>query len=307
LYQSTTLFAARVFIRDDSGNLQFGISNTGTANFATTPTNFTIETTYLCVVKYTFADKSCSLWVFSSGLPTSEIAAGLPEVIAAGSGRSSIIAIALRQYSTAQDIIVDGIRISDSWSQAPLPVELTSFTAAAISKGVMLNWSTATEVNNYGFSIERRSGIDNRKWQEIGFTDGHGNSNSPKDYSFMDSSPPVGEVSYRLKQIDIDGAFEYSDVVTIITKIHVRYGLYQNHPNPFNPSTQINYSLAKDSRVNITVYNSLGQKIIELLNKKQSTGIYNIELNAGNLASGLYFYRLETPDYSKTMKMVLIK
>ena len=214
-------------------------------------------------------------------------------------------------------------------SEAVFPVELTSFTATAMTKGVMLNWSTATEVNNYGFEIERSSsplGTISEKnnspsqaesdpsadgWETIGFIEGHGNSNSPKDYSFLDSDLISGKISYRLKQIDTDGAFEYSDVVTVASSRSAKYELLQNYPNPFNPSTLINYSLAKDSHVTITIYNTLGQKVAVLVNKKQTAGKYQVEFNASadgnNLASGLYFYQLKTPSYTKTMKMILLR
>jgi len=96
-------------------------------------------------------------------------------------------------------------------------------------------------------------------------------------------------------------------VITVTSTKLVKYELHQNYPNPFNPSTLINYSLAKDSRVSIIIYNVLGQKVTELVNKKQSAGNYEIEFDASNLTSGLYFYRLETPNYSKTMKMILLR
>lgn len=189
-------------------------------------------------------------------------------------------------------------------SNPPLPVELTSLIATAINKGVMLNWSTATEVNNYGFDVEKKS-IGN--WVKIGFVDGHGNSNSPNDYSFIDSSPSIGEISYRLKQIDTDGAFEYSEIVTATSTNLAKYELHQNHPNPFNPSTVISFSLPEVSLVKITVYNAIGQKVIELTNKQMDAGTHTVNFDGSNLSTGFYFYRLETQNYSKTMKMILLR
>lgn len=185
-----------------------------------------------------------------------------------------------------------------------LPVELTTFAATTHAKGVKLNWSTATEVNNYGFEIERNI-IGN--WTKIGFVNGHGNSNSPKDYSFVDKSAIVGEVSYRLKQIDTDGAFEYSDVVTVTSTNLAKYELYQNHPNPFNPNTIISFSLLEVSIVKLTVYNAIGQKVMELANEQMDVGFHKVNFDASNLSSGFYFYRLETPNYSKTIKMILLR
>ena len=186
-----------------------------------------------------------------------------------------------------------------------LPVQLTSFTAKSTKTGVMLNWTTATEINNYGFEIERSqtSNVKSETWEKVGFVEGHGNSNSPKEYSFFDNS---GATSYRLKQVDFNGNYEYSDVVTV-SSVLTKTELYQNSPNPFNPSTKISFSLAETGRVNVSVYNVIGQKVAELVNQTMESGIHNVDFNASNLTSGLYIYRLETPNYSNTMKMLLIK
>jgi len=184
----------------------------------------------------------------------------------------------------------------------PLPVELTSFTAKQTKAGVMLNWTTATEVNNFGFDIEALRATS-KKWEKVGFVEGHGNSNSPKEYSFFDNS---GATSYRLKQVDFNGNYEYSDVVTVSSVI-TKTELYQNSPNPFNPSTKISFSLAETGKVNVSVYNVIGQKVADLVNQTMESGVHNVDFNASNLPSGLYIYRLETPNYSKTMKMMLIK
>ena len=181
-----------------------------------------------------------------------------------------------------------------------LPVELTSFTATSVDGGVVLNWTTATEVNNYGFEVEAEVAGN---WTNVGFVEGHGNSNSPKDYSFFTSS---NATSFRLKQVDTDGEFEYSDVVTVSGAL-AKTELLQNHPNPFNPSTQISFVLAKAGMVNVSVYNALGQKVTELVNGNMTAGTHNVQFNASNLSSGFYFYRLEAADYTQTMKMLLIK
>ena len=177
----------------------------------------------------------------------------------------------------------------------------------------MLNWQTATEVNNYGFDIEqasfRKDGTTpvRTEWKTIGFVEGHGNSNSPKVYSFYDKSPIKGKAIYRLKQIDTDGAFEYSNEVEISFLQSDKTELYQNHPNPFNPSTVISFNLSELSHVNITIYNAIGQKVAELINKEMNGGFHNINFDASSLSSGFYFYRLETQNYSKTMKMILLR
>ena len=125
-------------------------------------------------------------------------------------------------------------------SDNPLPVELSSFSASIIGSAVKLNWRTETEVNNYGFEIQK-SQMSNVKsqteWETIGFVEGYGNSNSPKDYSFTDASVVSGTYSYRLKQIDIDGQFEYSKIIEVNLGAPKKYELAQNFPNPFNPNT----------------------------------------------------------------------
>ncbi len=201
------------------------------------------------------------------------------------------------------------LKLTISDDANPLPVELISFTALAKDIAILLNWETATEVNNYGFEIERTMGkvSTESQWQKIGFVEGHGNSASPNSYSFIDDSQVAGEVNYRLKQIDTDGAFEYSDVVTIASAKLAKFKLYQNHPNPFNPSTVVSFSLPEISHVKLTIYNAIGQEVAKLVDKEMEAGFHNVTFNGSNLSTGLYIYRLETPNYSKIMKMMLIK
>jgi len=200
----------------------------------------------------------------------------------------------------------------------PVPVELTSFTAKILKNGIMLNWATATEVNNYGFSVERASTslsttsnpssrAESREWVKISFIEGHGNSNSPKQYSFYDNSPLKGKALYRLKQIDTDGVFEYSDEVEITFLQSDKIELFQNHPNPFNPSTVISFSLPQLSHVSIIVYNAIGQKVVDIINEQLDAGYHNVNFDGSELSSGFYFYRLETSNYTKTMKMILLR
>ncbi len=197
----------------------------------------------------------------------------------------------------------------------PLPVELTSFTATLINQNVLLNWQTATEVNNYGFEIERSVlSAERQAWEKVGFVNGSGNSNSPKDYSFIDKELLPGKLSYRLKQIDNNGNFKYSDIVNVnlITK---DFKLYQNYPNPFNPTTRISWQSPVDGNVIIKIYNILGNEIAELLNEFKSAGRQEMNFNATiinkQLASGVYLYRIEVKNseliFSMNGKMTLMK
>jgi photosystem II stability/assembly factor-like uncharacterized protein len=179
------------------------------------------------------------------------------------------------------------------------PVELNSFTASVLQneKAVQLNWSTATETNHSGFEIERLqdSKIERLKnWETIGFVPGFGTTTEPKSYSFTDENITTGTYKYRLKQIDFDGTFEYSNELEVAIDFTPKeFVLYQNFPNPFNPSTTIKYSLPVESFVKINIYNALGEVIEELVSKVQSSGNYEVTWNAQNYSSGIYYYSFE--------------
>ena len=203
---------------------------------------------------------------------------------------------------------------------AALPVELSSFTAKVLrSGGIRLDWRTETEVNNYGFEIERTSPIPSpyqgeggeagRGWEKIGFVEGHGNSNSPKEYSFEDKNAKYGSYAYRLKQIDTDGDFEYSKVIEVDAgNIPDGFVLEQNYPNPFNPSTTIKFAIAETQKAELKVFDLLGNEVATLFSDIAEGGkVYEKEFDASNLSSGIYFYRLETKNKVENRKMLLIK
>ena len=208
---------------------------------------------------------------------------------------------------------IDNIAINN---ESALPVQLTSFTASNVNNGVQLNWQTATEVNNYGFEVERqpipnpsqREG--NSSWTKIGFVNGHGNSNSSKSYSFLDNlllAHDLNRLQYRLKQIDFDGKFEYSNIVEVNVEVPAAFVLHQNSPNPFNPTTEIKFSLPKNSNVELSVYNLLGEIVQRLANAMMNAGEHKVMFDASNLSSGVYIYKLTTDNYFSTRKMVLLK
>jgi hypothetical protein len=193
-----------------------------------------------------------------------------------------------------------------------LPVELTSFTASVSERKVTLNWQTATEINNYGFDIQRAVISSKRTddWEKIGFVEGHGNNNSIIDYSFIDDNIMSSKYSYRLKQIDNDGNFAYSEIVNVeIGELPTIFSLSQNYPNPFNPTTKISYQLPADGKVKLTVYDILGNEVAILINNEQVTGKYEITFDANKyrLSSGIYFYKLNAGKYTEIKKLVLIK
>ena len=197
------------------------------------------------------------------------------------------------------------IYLNGSIYNGPLPVELSSFSATISDNSIRLKWRTETEVNNYGFEIQRSTNNDN--WDVLGFVEGHGNSNSPKEYSFTDGGITSGKYSYRLKQIDTDGNFEYSKTIEIDLGSPQVFKLSQNYPNPFNPSTTIEYTVSQKSPINLTIYNSLGEIIKELVNEVKEPGVYTEEFDGQNLSSGTYIYRIQSEKFVSTKKMLLIK
>jgi len=202
-----------------------------------------------------------------------------------------------------KSILVDDFSFAN-----PLPVELTVFSASVIDNNIELSWETATEVNNYGFNIERK--LETGDWMKIGFVDGHGNSNSLKQYKFDDNTLDIpGKYFYRLKQVDIDGSFEYSESVEIDIELNfpTEFELSQNFPNPFNPTTNIQFSLPETGQVKLVVFNVIGEQVAELVNKNMEAGNHNVKFDASDLNSGIYFYKIEVNGFVQIRKMMFVK
>lgn len=202
-----------------------------------------------------------------------------------------------------------------------IPVELVSFTAFVNDFRIILNWSTATEINNRGYDIEKQvrspqstvpqAGSSIGKWQVIGFVNGNGTTTEPKSYLYIENNVVSGLFSYRLRQIDFDGSYKYSNEIEVEVNIPAKFSLDQNYPNPFNPSTMIRYSIPADQIVKLNVYNLLGQKIITLVDGFQKSGQHEVNFNASSgscrIASGVYYYKLEAKTRSSIKKMILMK
>jgi hypothetical protein len=191
-----------------------------------------------------------------------------------------------------------------------VPVELTSFTASVSNGEVLLGWETATETNNFGFEVERNNqSTNNENWQLIGFVEGNGTTTELHSYSFSDdiSSINASSLRYRLKQIDFNGVFEYSDEILVDNLAPADYVLEQNYPNPFNPSTTIKFGVPEKSNVVLTVYNSLGAEVATLVNEVREAGSYEIQFNANNFSSGIYYYRIASGNFTEIKKMILLK
>lgn len=206
-------------------------------------------------------------------------------------------------------------RNDETWtfggSDYPLPVELISFSAKAVNGEVVLEWQTATEVDNYGFDIQRAltelSGQCLDEWIKVGFVPGNGNCNSIRKYSFTDKSINSGKYFYRLRQIDTDGSFDYSPIINVEIEIPNEFALSQNYPNPFNPITTINYQIPKRGKVMLKIYDIVGKEITTIVNEEKEIGNYSINFDSNNLSSGVYLYEIVVNNYHAIKKLVIIK
>lgn len=201
--------------------------------------------------------------------------------------------------------------LSQTWEYDPLldntetPVELTSFTATANEKEVTLKWSTATELNNQVFEVQRKFG--NNTFVTVGSVRGHGTTTSPNQYSYVDKLIDPGKYFYRLKQIDYSGTFEYSNEIEVEVRVLDKFTLEQNYPNPFNPTTTIGYVLQEKSNAKLTLLNALGEEIAVLINEEQEKGYHKVEFDGSKLTSGVYFYQLKAGEFIQTKKMILLR
>ncbi len=194
------------------------------------------------------------------------------------------------------------------YQQLPVPVEFSSFSANAAGSDVVLNWVTSTETNNSGFDIERTEVTkDNADWVKIGFEAGSGTTTKPVSYTFTDRNVSAGVYAYRLKQIDLDGSFSYSNAAEAEVNTPLRFSLSSNYPNPFNPSTQIEYSVPDDAYVSLKVYNTLGQQAACPVDGMVKAGIHKVVFNASGLSSGVYYYKIESDNKVLVKKMMVVK
>ncbi|MFN3693933.1 MAG: T9SS type A sorting domain-containing protein [Ignavibacterium sp.] len=201
------------------------------------------------------------------------------------------------------------------YTDETIPVELVTFTAKLIDGSVELSWSTATETNNLGFEVQR-SQISKDKpqydWQKIGFVKGRGTTTKPNSYSFVDENLSNGRYAYRLKQIDYDGSFRYSNEIEVDVDFNpADFLLYQNYPNPFNPSTKISWQSPVSGWQTLKVYDVLGNEVAKLVDEYRSAGRYEVEfqstVSSHQLVSGIYFYKIQAGSFVQTKKMILIK
>ena len=193
-----------------------------------------------------------------------------------------------------------------------IPVELTSFAAELDGSQVELQWQTSTETNNQGFEIQRKLVQSNSvsEWTTVGFKEGHGTTTEPKYYSFNDDVGSLHALSftYRLKQVDYDGSFEYSKEVTVENStLPDKYSISQNYPNPFNPGTAIEFTIPQKEFVTITIFDVLGNEVTTLISEELNAGLHNFEFDASSLTSGVYIYKINAGVFTQSRKMILLR
>ncbi|MCK5573931.1 MAG: T9SS type A sorting domain-containing protein [Bacteroidetes bacterium] len=206
---------------------------------------------------------------------------------------------------------------SPASTDLPLPITLTSFTATLLpnDEGVKIDWRTESEINNYGFYVQRRLD-EEEEFSDLaeGFVPGHGTTTETHEYSYVDATGPAGVRHYRLKQMDLDSSVHFSEAITVDILTDVDevappvFTLFQNYPNPFNPTTEIKFSVEKSGPATMRVYNVAGQLVRTLFDEVAEAGkYYRLRFEGKNLASGVYFYRLRTERNTNIKKLLLLK
>jgi hypothetical protein len=199
-------------------------------------------------------------------------------------------------------------------ARTPLPIQLATFVASLSGDGAMLTWLTVSEVNNYGFYVERRAeGVAGFTELPGVFIPGHGTTVVPQSYRYLDNTATQGVWYYRLRQVDLDGSVSYTDAVrassaTVVAETAPKKSaLHQNHPNPFNPTTVISYEMAVAGDVRLVVHDMLGREVVVLVNERKPAGTYSVIFNSAGLASGMYVYRMVADGFTKSRTMLLVK
>ena len=235
-------------------------------------------------------------WSFKYTAPDSIVTDTIYSVANSVNGDS--IPSGLDQWNFGENFVVHVI-------DNPVPVELSNLIVVANLNNIQISWNTLTETNNSGFEIERKT--ESSEWFKITFVPGFGTTTETHSYTYNDNYLQGGRYFYRLKQINQNGSFVYSDMINIEVSIPEEFTLEQNYPNPFNPETNIRFRIPEFGHVSLKVYDILGNEIATLVNEEKPAGSYEVDFNASALPSGVYFYRLEANGFSQTKKMILMK
>ncbi len=300
---TNTIFGARTGAKsvNAGANYRFVILNTsgGTTVFTEFPVDMNFGTTYLIVAKYdrSTSPTTATLWVDPN---LSDIESNSTSVVnTSGTGTfNQFASICLRNSATTPKVYIDEIRVTELWSEIALPVELISFNSSVNENKVTLSWETAWEYNNKGFEVER----DGAK---IGFVNG---KNTASSYSFYDNHPLAsGIYSYKLKQIDYNGNYEYFPLShNVVVGTPKNFNLDQNYPNPCNPTTNVNFSVPEKQFIRLQLYDILGREVRQWINEWMDPGYYTKTFNLEGLSSGMYFYALSNGSSKRIVKKLTI-
>jgi len=321
-----------------SGSLLVGITsyyfdlNQAGFNFGTTPVLSNINSKYTGVLGVDDYDPMTAQYVNLSGtyklaitinFTGNNTGAGSPLVTTAPNGeRMCTVTLAVANAAQTANLTWDLNNAAMTTSNlqpntdtfigsdnSPLPVEMSSFTATTSRLSATLDWSTATEVNSMQFDVERKAALGTSSWTKIGSVAAAGNSSVKRDYSYTDNSVSAGDYQYRINTINKDGSSKYSPVVDVMVgQVAKVFNLGSNYPNPFNPSTKLEFSLEKDGRASLKVYNIIGEEVATLFDGDAKAGLlYQESFDASRLTSGIYFARLQSGGKQQMKKMVLMK
>lgn len=215
---------------------------------------------------------------------------------------TNLYSIAVVQEDNTKEVVNTG---SSKFTNI-LPVELASFETVQQKNGILVSWSTATELNNFGFEVEKS--FDGVTFTADAFVNGKGTSTNLNRYSHFMELTQNGTVSVRLKQIDLDGSVSYSNVETVeFGLLPTMVMLYDNYPNPFNPSTTLSYAIPEATNITLSVYNTLGELVKVLDSGVKPAGNHKLEFDASELTSGVYLLNLNTPLGNSIKKISLLK
>ena len=210
--------------------------------------------------------------------------------------------------ATANTVTLGRIDAFSRWTLAGsglLPVELVSFEAQADGLDVILSWQTASETNNAGFEVQVKDAED---WAVLGFIEGHGTTLEPQSYTYRAEALLAGRHTFRLKQIDYDGAFEFSPQVEVALELPTAFLLTPPYPNPFNPQAQFSLMVKRQQQVVVAVYDALGRQVRLLYDGTMgSEQAQAMVFEADDLPSGLYLIRAIGEAFVATQTVMLVR
>ena len=316
VYNNYNVLAFGVSVASNSGALVTKNSAAFGATYGQNPTN---DNT---------ASRFAYSWTYLGGAGSGVVIPSTGDGVLAFTVQINIINATQHAGLTCEQSLMDGEQYKDDeitpWPvvdasdfiDPPLPIQLSGFTGTPLSNGhVRLDWTTLSEINNYGFEVQRKR-LEEGNYNTLpnSFVPGHGTTNEPHTYTFTDSSATISRWNYRLKLMDLDGTVHYTDPITVnvLTAVSesptpTEFALNQNYPNPFNPSTMVRYDVPHATHVTLEVYTMIGQRVATLVDETESAGTYGVEWNAAGMASGVYLYRLQAGSFVQVKKMAVIK